>query len=170
MKKSVLGLTAAAAAALAATGCSSGGSNSPDEFRVVRKAPLSVPPDFNLRPPGAGETIPVELQSDDQARAILFGQSIGAQASEGERLLVQKAGAEAIDPQIRGLVDYDATGTLRKDKELSDKILFFKSDKDTVVDPENEEIRLQQELIESATGGEDVIIERRVGDGKLPGL
>ena len=27
---------------------------SPDEFTVVRKAPLSMPPDFNLRPPTPG--------------------------------------------------------------------------------------------------------------------
>lgn len=173
MKKSVLGLTAAATfAAAAATGCSSSGTNSPDEFRVVRKAPLSVPPEYNLRPPAAGASIPVELQKDDEARAILFGQSsFGAEASEGERMLVQKAGAEAIDPNIRSQVDFDATGTLRKSSSLTDKILFFKGDeKATIIDPENEEARIDQEFIDNATGGGSVVIERRNGDSKLPGL
>ncbi len=173
MKKTVLGLTAAiSVAAMTATGCSSSGSNAPDEFRVVRKAPLSVPPEYNLRPPATGESIPVELQRDDQARAILFGERIGSKASEGERLLVRKAGGEAIDPTVRAQVDYDATGTLRKGASLSDKILFFKSkdEKALILDPENEAARMDQEFIDNATGGESVIIERRPGDSKLPGL
>ncbi|MFC7291115.1 DUF3035 domain-containing protein [Hirschia litorea] len=173
MKKTVLGLTAAiSVAAMTATGCSSSGTNAPDEFRVVRKAPLSVPPEYNLRPPATGESIPVELQRDDQARAILFGERLGGQASEGERLLVRKAGGEAIDAKVRAQVDYDATGTLRKSEGLSDKILFFKGndEKALVLDPENEAARLEQELIDNATGGDDVIIKRRAGDSKLPGL
>ena len=34
----------------------------PDEFRVVTKAPLVVPPDYALRPPAPGEPRPQELQ------------------------------------------------------------------------------------------------------------
>ncbi|ACT58678.1 DUF3035 domain-containing protein [Hirschia baltica] len=172
MKKSVLGLTAAAVAAMVASGCSSNGTNGPDEFRVVRKAPLSVPPEYNLRPPAVGEAVPAELQSDDSARAILFGDRVGSQASEGERLLVQKADADAIDPKIRAQVDYDATGTLRKSKSLSDKILFFKGDGNdaTIIEPANEAQRLERELIDNATGGGDVVIERKAGESKLPGL
>lgn len=171
MKKSVLGMTAASLAAMTAVGCASGGSNAPDEFRVVRKAPLSVPPEYNLRPPAVGEAVPIELQSDDQARAILFGERIGSEASEGERLLVRKAGAEAIDPQIRAQVDFDATGTLRKSKSLTDKILFFSDDKKaTILNPTNEAERLEKELIDNATGGGDVVIERKTGESKLPGL
>ena len=30
----------------------------PDEFRVVSKAPLAVPPDYALRPPAPGEPRP----------------------------------------------------------------------------------------------------------------
>ena len=41
----------------------------PDEFRVVTKAPLIVPPDFSLRPPGPGEPRPAELQPESAARA-----------------------------------------------------------------------------------------------------
>jgi len=33
----------------------------PDEFRVVTKAPLTVPPDYSLRPPAPGEPRPQEL-------------------------------------------------------------------------------------------------------------
>ena len=52
------------ALAVGASGCGSmralgGAKVTPDEFRVVTKAPLVVPPDFALRPPAPGEP-PVE--------------------------------------------------------------------------------------------------------------
>ena len=45
----------------------------PDEFRVVTKAPLVVPPDYALRPPAPGEPRPQELQPESAARAALLG-------------------------------------------------------------------------------------------------
>ena len=43
----------------------------PDEFRVVTKAPLVVPPEYALRPPAPGEPRPQELQPESAARAAL---------------------------------------------------------------------------------------------------
>ena len=45
----------------------------PDEFRVVSKAPLVVPPDYALRPPAPGEPRPQELQPESAARNALQG-------------------------------------------------------------------------------------------------
>jgi len=44
----------------------------PDEFRVVTKAPLVVPPDFSLRPPAPGKPRPQELQPESAARTALL--------------------------------------------------------------------------------------------------
>lgn len=45
----------------------------PDEFKVVSRPPLSVPPQFNLRPPAtAGETAAMTA-TDKQAKAQLLG-------------------------------------------------------------------------------------------------
>ena len=64
MNKPLMVLGAALAGSAILAGCSSngsgGGSNAPDEFRVVRKAPLTIPPDYNLRPPAPGEARPQE--------------------------------------------------------------------------------------------------------------
>ena len=46
----------------------------PDEFRIVTKAPLVVPPDYALRPPAPGEPRPQELQPESVARNALLGQ------------------------------------------------------------------------------------------------
>ncbi len=50
----------------------------PDEFAVVRNAPLSLPPNFNLRPPKPGEVGDGRLEQRDQARALLVSGSPGA--------------------------------------------------------------------------------------------
>lgn len=81
MRRQLRFLTRAApviALAFAVVGCSSGLKNdlglskkAPDEFAVVKNAPLSLPPDFNLRPPKPGEIGDGRLEQRDQARALL---------------------------------------------------------------------------------------------------
>jgi hypothetical protein len=98
----------------------------PDEFRVVAKAPLVVPPDYALRPPAPGEPRPQELQPESAARAALIGQANAASRSQGENLLVAKAGGEKADPLIRFVVD-DETGDLaHKDKSFADTVMFWR--------------------------------------------
>ncbi len=50
----------------------------PDEFSVVTKAPLILPPDYALRPPEPGAPRPQELQPQQQAqRALLRSGNVG---------------------------------------------------------------------------------------------
>jgi hypothetical protein len=152
----------------------------PDEFRVVSKAPLVVPPDYALRPPAPGEPRPQELQPESAARNALLGAREGQARSEGEKLLVAKAGADKADPLIRYVVD-DETGALaHKEKSFADKVMFWNNGQaaspaataaaaDNVpapVDPAAEEAR-----IKPLTGGGEVVISReRQSRIKLPGL
>jgi hypothetical protein len=55
------------------------GKHPPDEFQVVSRAPLSIPPDFNLRPPEPGAPRPQEGTPRDQAQSAVFNS-----ASQGE--------------------------------------------------------------------------------------
>ena len=86
----------------------------PDEFTVLTKAPLIIPPDYNLRPPQPGIASRNEVDADDQARAALFPQNaataaaaLGAAYSDGEKLLLTKTNALNIDPNIRRSVSSD---------------------------------------------------------------
>ena len=86
----------------------------PDEFTVLTKAPLILPPDYNLRPPQPGIASRNEVDADDQARAALFPQNaataaaaLGAAYSDGEKLLLTKTNALNIDPNIRRSVSSD---------------------------------------------------------------
>src|SRR6195952_4309515 len=103
----------------------------PDEFRIVTKAPLVVPPDYALRPPAPGEPRPQELQPESAARNAMLGQREAETRSDGEKLLVAKAGAEKADPLIRYVVDDEFGDVAHKDKSFSDKVMFWRADKTT---------------------------------------
>ncbi|HVY04024.1 MAG TPA: DUF3035 domain-containing protein, partial [Caulobacterales bacterium] len=122
-----------------------------------------------------GDPRPQELRPDEDARAALFGKDVGVEASEGEKLLVAKAGAEAVDPTIRDQIDLEGGGVVRKSESLADRILNFgKPDADAghPLDPQAEKERLErEEAMRRAAGTGTVIIEREGGSGfKLPGL
>lgn len=82
----------------------------PDAFNVVARPPLSLPPEFNLRPPAApGTDEGISAIQKDQAKSIVTGISssnTGAMLDEttpdtGESLLLKKAGADQVDDSVR---------------------------------------------------------------------
>jgi hypothetical protein len=165
-----IALVAIVTAAAVASGCSTlqrsmgMGKVTPDEFRVVTTAPLTLPPEYSLRPPRPGEPRPQELEPSAEARSALFGQDVGARASTGERALVNAAGAAAVDPNIRDTVDYEGQGIVRRNETFADRVNEYGRD------PQADEARRleEEEAIRRATGGGDVVI-RRQGGVKLPG-
>ena len=178
--KTITLLAMVAAASAAATGCGSisraaGATKvSPDEFRVVTQAPLTLPPDYSLRPPRPGQPRPQESNSSDDARATLFGQDTAAQASQGERTLVNDAGATATDPSIRDTLDFESQGVVHRNQGFVDALLSFGANAqpaNATVDPQAEQRRLaEEEATRRATGGGSVTIEGRQSGGfKLPG-
>ncbi|MBL8538160.1 MAG: DUF3035 domain-containing protein [Hyphomonadaceae bacterium] len=175
-----IALMAVLAAATAASGCAGfsravGATKvSPDEFRVVTQAPLTLPPDYNLRPPRPGEPRPQELQPQDEARAALFGADVGQGASQGERTLVASAGAEAADPDIRDTIDYESQGVVRRSEGFVNRVLTFggsDAPRAAPLNAEEEARRLEDdEAIRRTTGGGRVVIQReRSGGIRLPG-
>ncbi|MEO0881406.1 MAG: DUF3035 domain-containing protein [Pseudomonadota bacterium] len=146
-----------------ASACTSSGdgrrAGTPDEFRVVKKAPLTVPPEYSLRPPDAGTAVPAEVDPARAERAFSFGEQIGLDASDAERILVARAGAIAVNPIIREQVDYEEAGLLRKSRRVANSVTGWTG---------SEEER-ELAATDNATGG-DVTIERSSGPRiKLPG-
>lgn len=149
----------------------------PDEFNVIAKAPLVLPPDYGLRPPAPGEPRPQELQPESRAREALLGQRQAEARSDGERLLVARAGAEKADPLIRYVIDDEYGDLAYKDKSFADKVMFWRkgqnaavgtggTDSATPIDPVAE-----QQRIAALTGGKAVVIRRESAPRrKLPGL
>ena len=72
---------------------------SPDEFTVVTKAPLVVPPDYSLRPPQPGKNSPAYIAPDGRAQFALFGQD-GSRVdgfSQGETSILEITGGAKAD-------------------------------------------------------------------------
>jgi hypothetical protein len=156
----------------------------PDEFRVVTKAPLTIPPDYSLRPPSPGEPRPQELQPESAARTAILGLRASQERSEGEKLLAAKAGGDKADPLVRYVVDDEFGDLAHKEPSFADRVMFWRkpapepataansakatgADTSAPVDPAVEAARLK-----GLTGDKPVVIRRDQADNKLklPGL
>lgn len=122
-------------------GCSGGasevlglGRHSPDEFAVVDRAPLSLPPDFALRPPKPGAPRPQEIEMTRRANKILFAGQPAAQGrmphaaapTESEKALLNAAGAETADPSIRATIDREEEQRVVGSSYLVDELLWWR--------------------------------------------
>lgn len=160
------------AASLALAGCDSAKEelgltrSSPDEFAVLKQAPLAMPPDFTLRPPAPGMPRPQEMSMTDQAKSTVLGANAPAAAAaptQGENALLNQAGAIS-NPEIRRTVDIEAAQTAEKNQPVVKKLLSIGSDQlppAKVVDPAAESERIKKNTAEGkpVTEGETPSIE-----------
>jgi hypothetical protein len=153
----------------------------PDEFLTVSTAPLTVPPEYGLRPPAPGQPRPQELAPESAARQILLGQRQAITRSPGEQQLVAQAGGDRADPLARYVVDDEFGDLAHKEEGWANRLLFWRRDDPATqaatttqtsegavtVDAATEYARLQE-----LTGGRNgIVIQQRRDTGfKLPGL
>lgn len=142
--------------------------DAPDEFQVTTRAPLSMPPDFALRPPRPGTTRPQEMTQREQAEAALVPQAAltpdrGGGLSAGQQALLAAAGPAA-PADIRNRVDSEAQLDAPS-RPFTDRLMFWQPapPAGTVVDPVRESQRLRQNaaLGQSPEAGDTPIIQRR---------
>src|ERR1043166_6877788 len=86
----------------------------PDEFAVVTKAPLIIPPDFNLKPPKPGAAPLNQVSPTQSAEAALYSDdpnvvagSITGNYSQAEKVLLAQSGAANADDGIRQQIAAD---------------------------------------------------------------
>ncbi len=144
--------------------------DAPDEFVVTTRAPLSLPPDFALRPPQPGAARPQEQATSHSAEATLVPQAAllaqpaaGASDSPGQEALLAAAGPTP-PPDIRQLVDQEAAKEA-SNRSLTDRLMFWKSPKPpgTVVDAKKEALRLRENaaLGRAETTGDTPIVQTK---------
>ena len=153
------------------------GRSAPDEFSVVSRPPLSVPPEFELRPPRAGEA-PQVTTAEEQARRQLLGTTappssldelplftaetavvpvISAEApSQAAASFLSKAGADKADESIRQKLATDSTRVVEpKGKSLYEKIVGAETAEPVVDAPaEAERLRDNRDAGKPVTEGE----------------
>ena len=93
-----------------------GGKNSPDEFEVVIRPPLTLPPNFSLRPGDDADTAndtATQTLANAQANISAIGQSqnlIGTSDSADASSFEELFGTDQIIPDIRNIVDKETLG------------------------------------------------------------
>jgi hypothetical protein len=132
-------------AVLALGGCSGGApqplgmtQGSPYESQTVAHMPLTVPPDYNVRPPAPGAAGPqagtaaepaqTPPSADNGGTAQATGDTASGPAqSAGEVALLQNAGAAGIDPGIRGQIDTDTAAQVERDPALISRLVLWRT-------------------------------------------
>lgn len=173
------------------------GRSNPDEFAVVAQAPLSLPPDYDLRPPQPGAPRPQDITMTRQAEQSLFRPTQSAARTSndtsfpgvtaaprmavttgdvntgGEDKLLSMAGADHAPSDIRAQVNRESSQLAEEEKTLRDSIVFWRDapPPGTIVDAEAEQKRLKdnQALNQPVNKGETPTIDRK-GKGTLGGL
>lgn len=130
--------------------------SAPDEFAVYQRPPLSLPPDYGLRPPDPGRDRPQVVTPTIEARAAMLGEKATMESvrqqnhvsiSNGTAALIEKTGAAEADPNIREIVNRETTILSHEDQRFVDRLIFWVDEKPypgTVVDASKEKKRIQE--------------------------
>jgi len=118
--------------------------SAPDEFAVLTKAPLTIPPDYNLMPPRPGAVPTNQTDPTDTAQTALFGSDPATVASqlpdsysEGEKMLLANAGIQQADPAIRQHLASDHKAMVGSDDSFTNEVLFWQKPKTDAGTPLN---------------------------------
>lgn len=196
-------LALGAAAMLALGGCSNVketlglNKKAPDEFSVVTKAPLIIPPNYNLRPPQPGAPRPSGLTPGTEARSAVFGtqkkqtgqpgsassraQQALADASRGdspksagEIAMLSHAGADPAQSDIRRIIRQETTAITEKGESFADQLMFWRTNpavEGTTIDAGKEAERLKKAAAEGKPASDtQVPVIRRKKQTLLEGL
>lgn len=168
-----LGLTLCATAALSLSACTNVRESlglqkdSPDEFAVLTRAPLEMPPELALPPPQPGMPRPQEQSPVKKAQETLLGaEKVAGEGSQSEDALLSAAGAENAQASIRETVNQETAELNDRNQPIGKRLLSLGTSGEepnsaTLVDPKKELERLQKNKEEgkSITEGETPYVE-----------
>lgn len=95
---------------------------SPDEFAVESRAPLTVPPDFSLRPPEPGAPRPQETSMANKAQGIVDSAGPG-QPGHQESGTLHYQGTTLADPNAQ-IADQSLAAKLLQSGDTSDSAVL----------------------------------------------
>lgn len=154
------------------------GPKAPDEFRVVARPPLSVPPEFDLRPPSSGEDVLSGTPASDKAKTLVMGEdgsttvtlpvagesvasgvdtslpplTTSAPATNADEQFLNNVGAKDANPAIRQTIHQDNQVIVQKQEENDSgwfsSIWSPSKPKEPVVDAKGESARIKENKAE----------------------
>ena len=173
MKITATLLCLASAAALV-SGCDSArkafssDKTAPDEFAVYSRPPLSLPPEYKLRPPTPGVVLQRGEAATTLAKRAIISQAVRrlanplpAKGSPGILALLRDTGGLTSTPDIRTIINEETSILSSQDQRFVDKLIFWVDDKEpggTIVDAKKEQKRIQK----------NQALGKSINDGKSP--
>lgn len=126
--------------------------NSPDEFLVIKRAPLTLPPDYMLRPPeNPGESSPAAEAAGTVETSLMGETRTPASMGASDKALLDKIGAPSADPDIRRQIDEENGYISLENRTVADKLIFWNDEAPSaenapasVVNPKAEAERLKK--------------------------
>lgn len=149
--------------------------DAPDEFAVIRRAPLVVPPELARLPvPQPGAPRPQEKSAQELAAEAVFGENVpqsveddiaennlfadvprdnvnsASQPTAAESALIEAAGAQSASSDIRQVVNEENEETAYEEQAVIDKIFDRKIEAEgSVLNPTEEAARIRQQVPEA---------------------
>ena len=143
------------------------GKQSPDEYLIMERVPLSIPPNYELRPPSASDLEIQYANLRERAEDILLGSANGGgePMSESELAFLSDAGALNSGSEIRHIIDTEGGVRFVEDDRFVDELMFWSDEEgsDFIVDPVAEAERLRRNALSGmpVTYGASPTIERK---------
>jgi len=154
--------------------------NSPDEFTVVKRAPLTLPPEYNLVPPlDANDPAAIAHQENSmrsstaQAQEAVFGNKSETKAevkkAAADNSFLTKLKADSANPNVRKLIEEDNGYISFKNESLVDKLTSSDEDAaninvpESIVDPKAEDKRIKENIKTNkpVNAGDVPVIEKK---------
>ena len=136
MKKTTAFLSLALAVALL-SGCESarkafsGDKTAPDEFAVYSRPPLSLPPNYRLRPPAPGTVRPQVDSAKYRAEQAILSSTVRKggvakplKGSTGLMALLRDTGALSATPNIRAIINEETSILSSQDQAFVNKLII----------------------------------------------
>ncbi len=154
----------------------------PDEFAVYTRAPLNLPPEYNLRVPAPGTERPQFVNPRDVAEEAILGSSSRAvdpnadpleNVTPGVQALLRNTGASTADPAIRNIINQESSILAEEDTTVIDSIMFWNTPPEygAEIDPALEKKRIQEnQALGQPIDGSDVPTIEKKQKGILEGV
>ena len=130
-------------------------SESPDEFAILRKEPLVIPPNFNLRPPSVKSSNPNLSSRENNLKSAIFltdktnkSSKNNSKKSKGEIQLIKSIGEGKLGSRIREVLEDENRQLSKAQDGVVEKIISQVTGNGSVgkvVNPQTEVKRLQEQ-------------------------
>lgn len=132
--------------------------SAPDEFLVVTKAPLTIPPGSELVPPDPGAPPNAANNPTTVAEAATFAarRSTGT-ASKAEATLLASAGVQGADPKVRRRLRAENLNAKEAESTVAGQILNIQRGDVETLNAEEERVRLRKNRTGRRISAEDIL-------------